>query len=200
MRMRLLLTAGLAVLVSSPGAAGALAPLRLREQPRPQSTFVAPPRPLPHFRMRWAHGQRLRKLAAATAHFAGGRAVVGLADPVDAAAVARAFQVSPVYVNPGLRALEVVGDQASLQALAAAVGADARIRYVEPLRRREIFHKRNDPLTTTIDGLPRSTLSALSRPTCENCHSNGRCVVGSTVVVSGSLRLWKVSRRRRGST
>src|SRR5919197_5484846 len=85
MRLRLLLTAGLAVLASSPGAAGALAPMRLRAQPRPQSSFVAPPRPLPHFRMRWAHGPRLRRLAAATTtRFAGGRAVVGLTDPKDA--------------------------------------------------------------------------------------------------------------------
>jgi hypothetical protein len=42
---------------------------------------------------------------------------------------------------------------------------------------------------TTIEGLPRTTLSALSRPTCANCHSKGRWVVGSTVVVSGSFRL-----------
>jgi subtilisin family serine protease len=151
MRMRLLVTAGLAVLVSSPGAAGALAPLRLRQAPHPQPVFVAPPRPLPHFRMRWAHGPRLRGLAGATAHFSGDRAVVGLIDPADAAAVARAFHVSPVHVSRGLRALEVEGDQGSLQALAAAVGADARLRYVEPLRRRETFHKRNDPLTTSLD-------------------------------------------------
>jgi len=151
MRMRLLLTAGLAVLVSSPGAAGALQPMRLREHVQAPSVFVAPPQPLPHFRMRWAHGPRLRGLAPTTTRFAGGRAVVGLTDPTDAAAVARAFHVSPVYVNRGLRALEVAGDQGSLQALAAAVGADARIRYVEPVRRRQTFHKRNDPLTTTVD-------------------------------------------------
>src|ERR671930_168576 len=147
MRMRLLLTAGLAVLASSPGAAGALAPMRLREQRHPQSTFVAPPRPLPHFRMRWAHAPRLRGLAAARERFPGGRAVIGLADPKDAATVARAFHVSPLYLDRGLRALEVAGTQRSLQALAA----DPRFRYVEPLRRREPFHKRNDPLTTTVD-------------------------------------------------
>jgi hypothetical protein len=59
MRMRLLLTLGLAALVSTSGASAALGPMRLREQPRPQSTFVAPPRPLPHFRMRWARGALL---------------------------------------------------------------------------------------------------------------------------------------------
>jgi Subtilase family len=147
MRMRLLLTVGLAALVSTAGAAGALGPMRLREQLRPQSTFVAPPRPLPRFRMRWAHAPRLRGLAAARAHFRGGRAVVGLADPKDAAAVARDFHVSPLYLDRKLRALEIAGTQRALQALAA----DPRFRYVEPLRRRESFHLRNDPLTTTVD-------------------------------------------------
>src|ERR671929_395847 len=101
MRMRLLLTAGLAVLVSTSGASAALGPMRLREQPQPhlQSTFVAPPRPLPHFRMRWAHAPRLRGLAAARERFPGGRAVVGLAEPEDAVAVARAFHVSPLHLD-----------------------------------------------------------------------------------------------------
>jgi len=147
MRMRLLLTVGLAALVSTAGASAALGPMRLREQPHPQSTFVASPRPLPHFRMRWAHAPRLRGLAAARERFPGGRAVVGLDDPKDAAAVARAFHVSPLYLVRRLRALEVAGTQRALRALAA----DPRFRYVEPLRRRESFHKRNDPLTTTID-------------------------------------------------
>src|SRR5918912_117492 len=98
MRMRLLLTLGLAALVSTSGAAGALGPMRLREQPHPQSTFVAPPRPLPHFRMRWARAPRLRGLAAARARFPGGHAVVGLDDPKDAAAVVRAFHVSPLHL------------------------------------------------------------------------------------------------------
>src|ERR671932_174652 len=147
MRMRLLLTAGLAALVSTSGASAVLGPMRLREQLRPQSTFVAPPRPLPHFRMRWAHEPRLRGLAAATTRFPGGRAVVGLDDPKDAANVVRTFHVSPLHLDRGLRALEVAGTQSALQALAA----DPRFRYVEPLRRRETFHKRNDPLTTTVD-------------------------------------------------
>ena len=147
MRMRLLLTVGLAALVSTAGASAALGPMRLREQPRPLSTFVAPPRPLPHFRMRWAHAQRLRGLAAGRERFPGGRAVVGLADPKDAAAVARAFHVSPLHLDRKLRALEVAGTQRALHALAA----DPRFRYVEPLRARETFHKRNDPLTTTVD-------------------------------------------------
>jgi Subtilase family len=146
-RMRLLLTLGLAALVSTSGAAGALGPMRLREQLHPQSAFVAPPRPLPHFRMRWAHAPRLRGLAAARERFPGGRAVVGLTSPKDAAAVVRAFHVSPLYLDRKLRALEVTGTQRALQALAA----DPRFRYVEPLRRREAFHNRNDPLTTTVD-------------------------------------------------
>src|SRR5436309_11978894 len=85
MRMRLLLTVGLAALVSTAGASAALGPMRLREQPQPhpQSTFVAPPRPLPHFRMRWAHAPRLRGLAAARERFPGGRGVVGLENPKD---------------------------------------------------------------------------------------------------------------------
>jgi|GEM_PF-1140248 len=147
MRMRLLLSAGLAALVSTSGAAGALGPMPLREQLRPQSAFVAPPRPLPHFRMRWAHQPRLRGLAAARTRFPGGLAVVGLVDPKDAAAVARAFHVSPLYLDRGLRALEVSGTQRALRTLAA----DPRVRYVEPLRARETFHKRNDPLTTSVD-------------------------------------------------
>ena len=151
MRMRLLVTAGLAALTLAPGATAALRPIQLQEQVQAPSVFVAPPRRLPHFRMRWAHGPRLRGLAASATRFPGGRAVVGLADPADAAAVARTFHVAPVFVNRPLRALEVRGNERSLQALAAAVGADRRIRYVEPLRHRESFHKRNDPLTTTID-------------------------------------------------
>src|SRR5918912_3495806 len=147
MRMRLLLTVGLAALVSTSGASAAPGPMRLREQPRPQSTFVAPPRPLPHFRMRWAHAPRLRGLAAARERFPGGRAVVGLDDPKDAASLAHAFQVTPLHLERRLRALEVAGPQRALRALAA----DPRFRYVEPLRRRESFHKRNDPLTTTVD-------------------------------------------------
>src|ERR671931_1585931 len=98
MRMRLLLTVGLAALVSTSAASAALGPMRLREQLRPQSTFVAAPRPLPHFRMRWAREPR-RGLAAVRERFPGGRAVVGLDDPKDAAAVARAFHVSPLYLD-----------------------------------------------------------------------------------------------------
>ena len=155
MRMRLLLIAGLTGLVSAPGGAASLRPIHLREHVQTPSVFVAPPRRLPHFRMRWAHGPRLLRGLAATMHFTGGRAVVGLADPADAAAVTRAFHVSPVFVSRGLRALEVAGDERSLQALAAAVGADARIRYVEPVRRRETLHQRNDPLTTNLDPTTR---------------------------------------------
>src|SRR5881398_3534486 len=118
MRMRLLLTLGLAALVSTVGASAALEPMRLREQPHPQSTFVAPPRPLPHFRMRWAHAPRLRGLAAARERFPGGRAVVGLTNPKDAAVVVRTFHVSPLYLDRRLRALEVAGPQRELQALA----------------------------------------------------------------------------------
>jgi subtilisin family serine protease len=147
MRMRLLLTLGLAALVSTSGASAALGPMRLREQPHPQSSFVAPPRPLPHFRMRWARAPRLRGLAVVRERFPGGRAVVGLTSPKDAAAVARAFHVSPLYLDRKLRALEVAGTQRALQALAA----DPRFRYVEPLRRRETLHERNDPLATTVD-------------------------------------------------
>ena len=155
MRMRLLLIAGLAGLVSAPGGAASLRPIQLREHVQTPSVFVAPPRRLPHFRMRWAHGPRLLRGLAATMHFTGGRAVVGLADPADAAAVTRAFHVSPVFVSRGLRALEVAGDEGAIQALAAAVGADARIRYVEPVRRRETLHQRNDPLTTNLDPTTR---------------------------------------------
>jgi Subtilase family len=149
MRMRLLLTAGLAALLSTAGASAAPGPMRLREQPRghSQSTFVAPPRPLPHFRMRWARAPHLRGLAAARERYPGGRAVVGLANPKDAAALARAFHVTPLSLDRKLRAIEVAGTQAALRALAA----DPRFRYVEPLRRRETFHRRNDPLTTTVD-------------------------------------------------
>src|ERR671932_625452 len=109
MRMRLLVTAGLAALVSAPGGSAALRPIQLRQHVQAPSVFVAPPRRLPHFRMRWAHGPRLRGLAA-TKRFPGGRAVVGLAEAADAAAVARAFHVSPLFVDRTLRALEVRGD------------------------------------------------------------------------------------------
>jgi subtilisin family serine protease len=79
------------------------------------------------------------------------RAVVGLGRPRDAAAVAHAFGVSPVLLDAGLRALEVSGSREALRALDAAVGSDPRLRYVEPVRERRALHRRNDPLTTSVD-------------------------------------------------
>jgi subtilase family protein len=152
MRMRLLFIAGLAALsVTAPAAARHnVRPITLREGVAAAPVFVARPRPLLSFRMRWAH-ERPRRGLAATATFQGGRAVVGLTRAADAAAVARAFRVLPVFLSAGLRALEVSGTQDALHALDAAVGTDARLRYVEPLRERRTLHKRNDPLTTSVD-------------------------------------------------
>jgi hypothetical protein len=158
MRVRLLIIAGFAALVSVPGPAGArtgLRPISLREELR-APFFVLPPRRPASFHMRWAHGPRLLTLSAAP-QFTGGLAVVGVARPRDAAAVAAAYGVSPVFVNASLRALEVTGSAPALQALAAAVGLDTRVRYVESLRERRTLHRRNDPLTTSVDpmgGLP----------------------------------------------
>ena len=158
MRMRLLTIAGFAALVLVPGSAlardGSVRTISLQRHVLAHPLFVLPPRPLPSFRMRWAHGPRLRTLASAP-RFDGGRAVVGLTHAADAAAVARAFGVGPVYLNPQLRAVEVAGDVRALQALAGAVGADRRVRYVEPVLLRKTFHHRTDPLTTSIDPVTR---------------------------------------------
>jgi serine protease len=156
MRMRLLFTAGLAALfVTAPAAAREdVRPITLRQSVAAAPLFAARPRPLPSFRMRWAREQSRRVLATTTT-FRGGRAVVGLARAADAAAVAQAFGVSPVFLSAGLRALEVSGTQDALRALDAAVGSDPRLRYVEPLRERRTLHKRNDPLTTSVDPVSR---------------------------------------------
>ena len=155
MRVRLLITAGLAALASLPGPAAARTPLRpitLRPAFRPSRLQVSPPRPVRP--MRWSHERRRRGLAS-TATFPGGRAVVGLVGAADAAAVARDYGVAPVFLNADLRALEVSGGEQELRALDAAVGSDSRLRYVEPVRERATLHRRNDPLTTLVDPVSR---------------------------------------------
>src|SRR5919201_2088949 len=150
MRVRLLITAGLAALASLPGPAAARTPLRpvmLRVDRQPSLLRVSPPQPIALRPMRWSH-ERIHRGMAARVTFPGGRAVVGLAGGADAAAVARDYGVSPVFLSPGLRALEVTGTATKLRAIDAAVGPDARLRYVEPVRERANLHRRNDPLTT----------------------------------------------------
>lgn len=157
MRMRLLIVAGLAALASLPGPAAARTPLRsvtLRADLRPSRLLVSPPRPIALRPMRWSR-ERLHTGMAAAVMFAGGRAVVGLAEGADGAAVTRDYGVSPVSLNMGLRALEVTGGADRLRALDAAVGSDARLRYVEPVRERATLHRRNDPLTTALDPVSR---------------------------------------------
>jgi len=104
--------------------------------------------------MRWLH-ERIHRGMATTGPFAGRRAVVGLAEGADGATLARDYGVSSLSLSPGLRALEVTGRAAKLRALEAAVGRDARLRYVEPVRERATLHRRNDPLTTAIDPVSR---------------------------------------------
>src|SRR5919204_1686496 len=157
MRVRLLITAGLAALASLPGPAAARTPLRsvlLRPDLRPSRLRVSPPRPIALRPMRWSHA-RIHRGMAARVTFPGGRAVVGLAGAADGAAVARDYGVSPGFLNAGLQALEVGGGEQELRALDAAVGSDARLRYVEPVRERATLHRRNDPLTTAVDPVSR---------------------------------------------
>ena len=126
----------------------------LRVDRRPSLLRVSPPQPIALRPMRWSHA-RLHRGMAARVTFPGGRAVVGLAGGADAAAVAHDYGVSPVFLSPGLRALEVTGTATKLRALDAAVGSDARLRYVEPVRERATLHRRNDPLTTAVDPVSR---------------------------------------------
>jgi hypothetical protein len=51
---------------------------------------------------------------------------------------------------------EMGGDTAQLRRLLSAVGENKRLRYVEPIEHMQLFHRRNDPFTTTID--PRTNV------------------------------------------
>jgi hypothetical protein len=108
-----------------------------------------PPRPT-QFRMRWARSDPSAR-AFRRRSFASGTAAVGLVDPGDAARVAADYGLSIASVDGALHALELRGTPARLEAAARAVAADARLRYVEPVRPRQVFHARNDPLTTAVD-------------------------------------------------
>jgi subtilisin family serine protease len=107
---------------------------------------ISPP-PLGGRPMRWSHAQ----VRFSAADFAAGRALVGLATPGQGEGVIRDFRVRGVYVDRGLRVVEVAAAPGRLQALAAEVGADPRVRYIAPLRNLKFLHRRNDTELNTVD-------------------------------------------------
>jgi serine protease len=126
-----------------PAAAGSLGHSRLVPLP----TVLPPPasgRP-----MRWASVPPVARTHLTAASFAGGRAVVGLAGGVAGRAFAGSLGLRLTTALPGLRAVEVAGSPRALAALAAR--ADSRVRYVEPVKRLEQAHRRDDPLTWQVD-------------------------------------------------
>jgi subtilisin family serine protease len=100
--------------------------------------------------MRWSVQPIVVRPGDAAA-FAGGQAVVGLAAGAPAARVAADYGVARVSADPRLRAITVAAAPRRLARLAARSRFDARIRYVEPVERSALAHRRNDPLTFTVD-------------------------------------------------
>ena len=116
---------------------------------------VSPP-PRLNIPMRWVLADRRRQLAV---HFDAEqtRAVVGLARPADAAAVASAYHVDVVFVDPKLHLMEVAAQADTLDALARGAAWDARLRYVQPFLARHVERLRDDPGLQQVDpvtGLP----------------------------------------------
>jgi subtilisin family serine protease len=99
--------------------------------------------------MHWA---RIRPGTAphSEAAFSDGVAVVGLAAPDQADAVARDYGVQFLRLNRRLRVMEVTGMPEQLRALAGA-DLDRRLRYVEPPARLTFMHMRNDPRLNLVD-------------------------------------------------
>ena len=121
--------------LAAPTSASALPPL----------PSILPPPP-PDIAMRWVHrAPAARTLASAT--FAKGRAVVGLAAHVSAASLARQRGLRLVRALPGLRAVELAGPPSALAALASG----SNVRYAEPVEPVTLAHTRDDPLTYEDD-------------------------------------------------
>jgi subtilisin family serine protease len=113
--------------------------------------FISPP-PRLHRTMRWARSSSTRQLSM---HFASAQteAVVGLDDPADARAVAVAYGVKVVSVDAELHMMQVTAAPAVLDKLAHAANWDARLRYVEPLVKRNYMRLRNDPALLQVDAV-----------------------------------------------
>ncbi len=154
-----------ASLLAAPAGALAAKPLpsvhRLEAHGRLLATpFISPP-PRLNRRMRWAHASSARQLAM---HFASAQdhAVVGLENPADARAVAAAYGVTVLSVDAGLHMMEVTAVPATLDKLAHAANWDRRLRYVEPLVKRDYLRLRNDPALLKVDPSPPSRSSGTS--------------------------------------
>jgi subtilisin family serine protease len=113
--------------------------------------FISPP-PRLHLTMKWSHSSNRRQLAMRFTS-AQDRAVVGLERPADARAVASAYGVTVVSVDPGLHMMQVRAAPAMLDKLAHAASWDTRLRFVEPLVSREYVRVRNDPALLQTDAV-----------------------------------------------
>jgi hypothetical protein len=111
--------------------------------------FISPP-PRLHRAMTWAHASSGRQLAMRFTPTQD-RAVVGLEDPSDARAVAAAYGVAVVAVDPGLHMMQVHASPATLDRLAHAASWDGRLRFVEPLVERSYLRLHNDPALLQTD-------------------------------------------------
>jgi subtilisin family serine protease len=76
---------------------------------------------------------------------------MGFRQPRDLDAIAREYGLSHVSFDRDLLAAEISASPTNLQHLAASVTSDKRLRYVEPVVEETFMHRRNDPLTYTID-------------------------------------------------
>jgi subtilisin family serine protease len=83
--------------------------------------------------------------------FPSGQAVVGLTSSAEGADVAQAYGLRVVGKDPVLRTIVVEGNQRALHNLDDSQLLDSRLRYVEPVRRLELQHRRSDPLTYNVD-------------------------------------------------
>jgi subtilisin family serine protease len=83
--------------------------------------------------------------------YAAGVAVLGVAPGADPVAVATGLGVHVVTSDQRLNAVEVSGTAEVLAGLAAHVGEDPLLRYVEPTRPMHLDHARSDPGTTVVD-------------------------------------------------
>src|SRR5438445_5498255 len=97
---------------------------------------ISPPTRL-NVPMRWVRADRRRELGV---HFAAEqtRAVVGLTRPADAAAVASAYHVDVVFVDPKLHLREAEAPPDTLNTLARTAAWATRAPYVEPLLARHV--------------------------------------------------------------
>jgi len=83
--------------------------------------------------------------------FLSGQAVLGLASAADGAAIGHGYGLRIVESGPTLRTILVEGSQQALRSVDDGLVLDSRLRYVEPVHRLELQHRRLDPLTYQVD-------------------------------------------------